>query len=103
MVMARPSVTRSPRSRPSIYSRGCKRPRRRPRAVASDTRQIARQNFEDLLRAARNYGTRSEDSGCTRLIQILVVLRRDHTADDDENVIAPDFAEFGDDFGNQCL
>ncbi len=87
-VMARASTTRSPARTPSTYcSNGSLPPPARTAPEELGT-NASRQCAEDHLRADRNHRTRSEDTGHARLLQKLVILRRNHAAGVDQDVSA---------------
>ena len=56
---------------------------------------------QNLPRAVRDDGARSEHAGDTGLIEVVVVLRGNHAADEDHNVFAPESLQFGDHVGDQ--
>src|SRR3569623_680617 len=63
----------------------------------------ARELVEDDLRADRDHGAGTEDAGDSRALEEAVVLWWDDSAGVDENVLAANLLQFGNDGGNECL
>src|SRR5579859_1024145 len=102
-VMARARTTRSPARTPSTY---CWSDSRRPPALAAGGvlgTNIARQRVQDHLRANWDHGSGAKYSGHARLLEIIIVLRRDYSAGVDQNVAAPAPFQLGDYFRHQRL
>ena len=66
-------------------------------------RQVRREEAHDLGGRLRDVGARAEDRGDARLAQLVVVLRGDHAAGHDEDVVATLLAQLGDELGDQRL
>src|ERR1022692_484871 len=60
-----------------------------------------RQRFQDLLGGQRNHGAGSKDAGHAALVEEVVILRRNHAADDHQDVLAAELPEFFDDLRHQ--
>src|SRR5579872_6776860 len=97
-VMARARVTRSPRRTPSMYWSSGSLPRSITLAMVLRGTNAARERGQDLLRTGGDDGARAEHADDTSLIEVVVVLRRNHAADEDEDVAAAELLQFGDDF-----
>ncbi len=85
-VMARARTTRSPARTPSTY---CSSDSRRPPARAAGEElgtNIARQCVQDDLCANWDHGAWTEYASHARLLQIIIILRRDYSACIDQNV-----------------
>ena len=75
----------------------------RERAYESGAVSAWRRRLDDLGRGLRDVGAGAEDRGDARLAQLVVVLRRDHAADDHEDVVAALLAQLRDELGDERL
>src|ERR1035438_447689 len=128
-VMARARIVRSPRRMPSKYSWG-ERVRRRAVARTFSSRGVsgatqpgrtcnalcfastnsgvssnrsAAQDLDNSLCRNRDHGARTKDTRRPGFVKKLVVLRRDDTSHDDENVTAIKLVQLVDQFRHQRL
>src|SRR4051812_41071157 len=98
-VIARASVTRLPCRRPAMYSDALSRARR----SESDTGEISLQLFKNLLCRDRNDCAGPEHARRTGLDQKVMVLRRNHAANDNQNVLPAEILQLGNYFRYQSL
>ena len=64
---------------------------------------LTQQDLEDLDGSGSDRCTRTEDSGSTGLVQIVVVLVRNDTTDDNHDIFTAQFLELFDNLRHQSL
>ena len=76
---------------------------RQPDKLLYGTRTRSIKRVQDLLRAHRDHGARAEYARHARLVQAVVILRRNDAADDHQNVLAAELLQLRDHFRHQRL
>src|ERR1039457_5793827 len=99
--MARARTTPAPRKTPSIYCCGVNRPRRA--LLSFGATRLIHQRFENRLSADGNHAARAKNTRYASRVEEVVVLRRDHSADEHQDVLATQLLEFLNHFGDQRL
>ena len=88
-----PSFHHTQQKKPLAYANGF--------SLFSDFGLLLHQQLQHLDRRLRDRSTGAEDSGSAILIQLIVILSGNYTTHNNDDILATQLLQLGDDLGNQ--